>query len=109
MFIDQNSPLLLDWSELQSDRTAGVNGYAIIKTRETAGLRLRQVEYSAAYEADHWCEKGHLIHVLQGELLLEYSNGSTQNICEGMTCVLGDNAAAHKAKSFAGAVVLIVD
>jgi hypothetical protein len=34
-------------------------------------IRVRKVEYSAGYKADHWCKKGHIILCTEGEMETE--------------------------------------
>lgn len=43
---------------------------------EMGNIRVRIVEYSPGYTADHWCNKGHVLLVLEGELYTELSDGS---------------------------------
>jgi len=57
-----------DWSQIESVEHAGETGKAIRRTIEVGNIRVRKVEYSPGYVADHWCSRGHLLLVLEGEL-----------------------------------------
>ena len=67
------------------------------------------VEYSANYLADHWCEKGHLLFVLEGELTTELSDGKKLKMTKGMSYQVSDELSSHRSFSLAGAKLLIVD
>lgn len=87
----------------------GETGFATWRTRQLDGLRIRMVEYSENYAADHWCEKGHLLFVLEGELITELSTGEKVILRKGMSYQVSDNLSSHKSVSHAGARLLIVD
>ena len=53
----------------------GVTGKAYWRTREFDGIRVRIVEYTPGYKADHWCEKGQIVLCLEGELNTELKDG----------------------------------
>jgi hypothetical protein len=108
MIIENYGPHSLDWNSYPSERTAGETGFMIVKTQTVGYIRIRLIEYSSGYIPDHWCDKGHIIHVISGELMIEYNN-SIHILQSGMTHIIGDNTNAHKAKTFIGATVLIVD
>lgn len=56
----------IDWSQLPATTVNGTTGAATMRTVQHEGLRIRMVEYSANYLADHWCPLGHLVFVLEG-------------------------------------------
>ncbi len=72
-------------------------------------LQIRQVRYSANYLADHWCEKGHIVHILSGEIFMEHQEAETKILQKGMTYLVGDKRMAHRLKTFGEACVFIVD
>jgi len=108
MVIENYNPLSIDWSKIPSEKISGEKGFTLSKTQSVGNIRIRLVEYSDNYIADHWCEKGHIIHILKGELIIEYKN-STHITKSGMTHIVGDSTNVHKARSFTGATVLIID
>jgi quercetin dioxygenase-like cupin family protein len=65
---------VIDWQNVESEQHKGESGYAKWKTRNFGDIRVRMVEYSAGYRADHWCQKGHIILILEGELITETEN-----------------------------------
>ena len=49
---------LTDWSSVEPVRYPGETGYAEWRTLEVGDIRIRVVEYSPGYLADHWCDRG---------------------------------------------------
>jgi len=72
-------------------------------------VRVRLVEYSAGYSADHWCRKGHVIHCLRGRLDIELEDGSRRELLTGQTYHVGDGDPAHRSRTAEGALLFIVD
>lgn len=98
-----------DWSTVPSTKHPGETGVAIWKTLQLGDLRIRMVEYSANYLADHWCQKGHLLFVLEGELITELTDGKKFTMTKGMSYQVSDELSLHKSFSPTGAKLLIVD
>ena len=73
------------------------------------GLRIRIVEYSAGYLADHWCKKGHIVHCLKGEFESELLDGATFRLTPGMTYVVSDDLSSHRSKTVDGVKLMIID
>lgn len=73
------------------------------------GLRIRVVEYSAGYLADHWCQKGHIVHCLEGDFVTELETGESTKLTKGMTYVVSDEMSSHRSVSTNGVKLLIVD
>jgi hypothetical protein len=109
MVIENISPQSFNWESIIAERVEGETGYTLIKTQSAGSIKIRQVEYSANYLADHWCDKGHVVCVISGQLTIEHKDGSEHELSSGSTYVVGDNSMAHRAKSVAGVLVLIVD
>jgi hypothetical protein len=87
----------------------GTTGTAWWRTREFGGIRVRMVEYSAGYLADHWCEKGHVLLCLEGELHTELKDGRTFVLTPGVSYQVADHAEAHRSATAMGAKLFIVD
>lgn len=101
---------LTDWNSLPSTIHAGETGEAIWRTTEVGGLRIRMVEYSAGYKADHWCDRGHVLLVLEGELVSELSDGRAFMLTEGMSYHVSDHGdEPHRSSTQSGAKLFIVD
>ncbi len=98
-----------DWSTAFSTPYPGETGVATWKTLQLGGLRIRMVEYSKNYLADHWCEKGHLLFVLEGELITELKDGKKFHMTKGMSYQVSDELSSHRSFSPNGAKLLIVD
>ena len=98
-----------DWSEVPVTEHPGETGIATWRTREFGGIRVRMVEYSAGYLADHWCEKGHILLCLDGELDTELADGRTITLTPGMSYQVADGAEPHRSRTRAGARLFIVD
>src|SRR3954462_10092905 len=98
-----------DWAAVETIEHAGETGVARWKTRQFAKIRVRMVEYSAGYRADHWCEKGHILLCLAGDLETELADGRTFHLRAGMSYQVADKAEAHRSSTAAGATLFIVD
>ena len=106
MKIDFNT---IDWDAIEKTEHKGEYGTSYWQTLEFAGLRIRIVEYTAGYLADHWCSKGHIVHCLEGEFDSELADGSIHTLRKGMTYVVSDNLSSHRSYSKQGVKLLIVD
>jgi uncharacterized cupin superfamily protein len=101
---------LTDWEEVIPTEHKGETGTSFWRTFEIGNLRVRMVEYSPGYMADHWCARGHVLLVLEGELKNELKDGSMHTLTPGMSFqVADDEANPHRASTEKGAKVFIVD
>jgi len=98
-----------DWAEVERTERKGDTGMAYWQTREFGGIRVRQVEYTAGYRADHWCRKGHILLCLEGELHTELADGRRFTLKPGMSYQVADDAEAHRSSAPTGAKLFIVD
>ena len=102
-----------DWAGVEPKRHAGVTGEALWRTRHVGPvenpIRVRMVEYSPGYVADHWCQKGHVLLVLEGELETTLADGRVFLLKPGMSYQVADGAEAHMSRSATGAKLFIVD
>ncbi|MBL8231183.1 MAG: DHCW motif cupin fold protein [Bryobacterales bacterium] len=103
-------PEAINWAAVPVTDQPGASGHTAMRVFQAGDLRLRMVDYSAGYLADHWCHKGHIIHVLAGQLIVEHENGSEFVLDAGMTYHVADEEGSpHRARSNPGATVFIVD
>jgi hypothetical protein len=100
---------IIDWSLIEKTEHKGETGIAYWQTVEFPGLRIRIVEYSAGYMADHWCEKGHLVHCIEGNLVNELREGSNSILKPGTSYIVSDELSSHRSVTKEGAKLLIVD
>ena len=98
-----------DWSEVERVEHSGERGLAYWRTRTFGDIRVRMVEYTPGYLADHWCVKGHILFCLDGELHTELKDGRTFTLRPGMSYQVGDYAEAHRSHTEVGAKLFIVD
>jgi hypothetical protein len=98
-----------DWSAIEPTRHAGESGFALWRTRHFGSIRVRMLEYSAGYLADHWCEKGHVLLCLEGELHTELRDGRVLILRPGMSYQVADHTDAHRSSSPSGARLFVVD
>ena len=98
-----------DWSSLTRTEHPGETGMAYWRTVEVGNIRVRMVEYSPGYRADHWCSKGHVLLVLEGELVTELQNGEEHFLRAGMSYQVADQAEPHRSHTTTGARLFIVD
>lgn len=99
----------IDWSEITKSVHDGETGSAFWQTVQFPGLRIRIVEYSKGYLADHWCRKGHIVHCIEGEFISELESGEKVLLKPGMTYVVSDELSSHRSKTEAGVKLLIID
>ena len=98
-----------EWSAVEKTAHPGESGVATWRTREFGGIRVRMVEYSAGYAADHWCQKGHILFCLDGELHTELKDGRTFTLSPGMSYQVADGEEPHRSRTEKGARLFIVD
>lgn len=99
----------IDWQSIPSVEYPGDPGKAYWRTVQLPGLRIRIVEYSPGYVADHWCRKGHIVHCLVGEFTSEMEGGGAFTLKKGMTYVVSDELSSHRSVTEKGATLLIID
>lgn len=98
-----------DWSTVERTEHKGVSGIAYWRTQQFGSLRVRMVEYTPGYFADHWCIKGHVLLCLDGELHTELEDGRKFILTAGMSYQVADNAEPHRSFTEVGAKLFIVD
>lgn len=98
-----------DWSLVERTEHKGETGLAYWRTRNFGDLRVRMVEYTAGYLADHWCEKGHILLCLSGQMLTELKDGRRIVLEPGMSYQLADGTEPHRTSTESGATLFIVD
>jgi hypothetical protein len=100
---------ITDWQRIDPVEHAGEAGVARWRTRQFGAVRVRLVEYSAGYEADHWCRKGHILFCVAGELETELADGRRFHLSPGMSYQVADDAEPHRSRTVTGATLFIVD
>jgi hypothetical protein len=100
---------VINWQSVQPEIRQGQTGVAYWQTVQFNGLRIRLVEYSQDYLADHWCQMGHIVFCLEGELTSELQDGQSFRLSKGMSYIVSDNMSAHRSISASGVKLLIVD
>jgi hypothetical protein len=98
-----------DWSAIPKEEHTGISGIAYWQTIMLGEIRIRTVEYSEGYLADHWCSKGHIIFCIDGEMETELKDGRKYILKKGMTYHVGDESDAHRSSSEKGCELFIVD
>jgi len=98
-----------DWREVTPTQHPGDVGMALWRTQKFGDIRVRIVEYSAGYEADHWCSKGHVLFCMEGELHTRLEDGRTFTLSPGMSYQVADDAEAHRSSTPVGAKLFVVD
>jgi len=102
-----------DWSTIEPTRHAGEKGESVWRTRhvgpEGNQIRVRMVEHLPGYVSDHWCQKGHVLLVLEGELETTLADGRVFTLKPGMSYQVADGAEPHLSRTTTGAKLFIVD
>ncbi len=99
----------INWSDIPKIEHKGETGIAYWQTTQFEGLRIRIVEYSKGYVADHWCQKGHIVHCLEGDFVSELKDGNRFILQKGMTYVVSDELSSHRSVAENGVKLLIID
>ncbi|KIL37163.1 hypothetical protein SD70_30900 [Gordoniibacillus kamchatkensis] len=99
----------MDWSTVEPTEHPGETGKAYWRTLEIGNIRVRMVEYTPGYLADHWCNRGHVLLVLEGELETELADGRTFKLTPGTSYHVADRAEPHRSSTITGAKLFIVD
>ena len=98
-----------DWSSIPATEHKGETGIATWRTQHFGDIRVRMVEYSPGYVADHWCEKGHILLCLDGQLHTELADGRVFTLTAGCSYQVADGAEPHRSSTTLGAKLFIVD
>lgn len=99
----------LDWSSVPKEERKGDTGFATWRVKMMNDIRIRMVEYSPGYKADHWCKKGHILHCMEGEMETELEDGRIMKLTAGTTYLVGDENEAHRSSTVTGCKLFIVD
>jgi hypothetical protein len=106
----QDVPFMItDWSKIAPSEHTGDTGVALWRTLEIGNIRVRMVDYSPGYLADHWCSRGHVLLVFEGELVTELKDGRKFVLRPGMSYQVATDAEAHRSSTAVGAKLFIVD
>jgi quercetin dioxygenase-like cupin family protein len=98
-----------DWALVPSSEHPGETGSAFWRTQNFGEIRVRMVEYSPDYVADHWCTKGHVILCLDGELETELADGRRFILKPGESYQAPDGDPGHRSSTKTGVRLFIVD
>jgi len=100
----------VNWDSIPKTEHKGETGIAYWQTVQLESLRIRVVEYSPNYLADHWCAKGHIIYCIEGEMISELKDGSKNILKKGMSYhVTDDNKNPHRSITANGCKLFIID
>ncbi len=100
---------IIDWKTIEKVEHKGEAGTSFWQTVQLSGMRIRIVEYSKGYLADHWCQKGHIVHCLEGGFTTELETGEKFFMKPGMSYVVSDELSSHRSISENGVKLFIVD
>ncbi len=100
---------ITDWPQVEQTEHKGESGMAYWRTRDFGGIRVRMVEYTPGYLADHWCAKGHILLCIEGQLETELKDGRRFTLKPGMSYQVADNTEPHRSFTGVGAKLFIVD
>lgn len=98
-----------NWSQIDRTEHRGESGIAYWRSQHFGDIRVRMVEYTPGYRADHWCSKGHILLCLSGELHTLLEDGRTFTLKPGMSYHVADGAEPHRSSTEMGATLFIVD
>src|SRR5689334_1068906 len=99
----------IDWDTIPKTLHSGVTGEAQWQTLQFPGFRVRVVEYSPGYVANHWCKKGHIVYCIEGEFISQLETGENFLLTKGMSYIVSDDLSSHRSVSETGVKLLIID
>ncbi|HET9825950.1 MAG TPA: DHCW motif cupin fold protein [Chitinophagaceae bacterium] len=99
----------IDWATIERTEHQGESGIAYWQTVQYPGLRIRIVEYSSGYFANHWCEKGHIVYCIEGSFTSRLNTGESFFLSKEMSYVVSDNLSSHMSSTDTGVKLLIID
>lgn len=99
----------IDWNAVEITTHAGAAGEARWRTRQFGAVRVRMLEYSPGYVANHWCQKGHFLLCLEGELDTVLADGRRFTLSPGMSYHVADGAEPHRSETRSGARLYVID
>lgn len=98
------------WDALPATEHKGETGTAVWRTLVNGDVRMRVVELSPGYLADHWCDRGHIVYVLEGEVTSELKDGRRFEMRPGVGYTVSDEGdSPHRSWTATGAKMFIVD
>ena len=100
---------ITDWAQIAPSEHPGDTGMALWRTQDFGEIRVRMVEYSPGYSADHWCSKGHVLLCLEGELQTTLADGKCFTLTPGKSYQAADGESPHRSSTKTGAKLFIVD
>lgn len=109
MLIENVPFCVTDWGKVEAVEHKGKTGSAFWKTIEFGDIRVRSVEFSRDFAADDWCQRGHVLYVIEGEIVMELADGRTFVMTSGMSYTVASGAEAHRSHTTKGAKLFIVD
>ncbi len=99
----------INWDKIEKTEHKGETGIAFWQMMQFDTLRIRKVTYSENYVANHWCQKGHIVHCLEGNFISELENGEQFQLSKGMTYIVTDDSNSHRSITANGVILLIID
>jgi hypothetical protein len=100
---------VINWEDIDPVEYHGIKGTALWRTKIFGDIRVRMLEYCPGYIADHWCNKGHIIFCIEGELITELFDGRKFTLTPGMSYHVADNSEAHRSSTVNGTKLFVVD
>ena len=98
-----------DWSTIEATEHKGETGVAYWRTQKFGDIRVRMIEYTPGYFADHWCVEGHILLCTEGELHTELEDGRQFTLKPGNSYQVADHAEPHRSYTSVGAKLFVVD
>jgi quercetin dioxygenase-like cupin family protein len=101
---------ITDWNQISPEEHKGETGTSFWKTIDAGNIRVRMVEYLPGFKSDHYCSRGHILLVLEGELCIKLKDGTEYRLAAGQSFQVGDDETnPHLAYTERGAKAFIVD
>lgn len=99
----------ISWTSVPLEEYKGETGTYYTQQLMMSDIRVRMIEYSTDFKADHWCTKGHVLLCLEGELDILLKDGRKMKLLKDMSLFIGDENEPHFISTAIGCKLFIVD
>jgi len=109
MILENINTQLIDWESTAPIETKGKTGVNTAHEFSSGGYKIRLLVYSSNYESDHWCEKGHIIHCIEGSMMLKIKDRKDIYLSAGKSLLLGEGDHHMAVTGDVSAKIFIID
>jgi mannose-6-phosphate isomerase class I len=99
----------IGWDKIEPVETKGETGFNTSKEFHINNIRIMMSEYSANYKSSAWCNRGHIIYCVDGEMNIILKDKENFNLRTGDSLILAENDSHIAVTGAQPAKIFIVD